>query len=99
MSTSSIRASWAPVATLTDVCGIVLVVSCVVCCCFCCVFVCVTCFSSYRRRACELALTRYCHYQYFMVYGIQTRGAGGRRISRNRCAEILQSCGQCRWEG
>ena len=34
-----------------------------------------------------------------MVYGIQTGGRGGRRILRNRRVKVMQSCGQCRWEG
>jgi len=42
------------------------------------------------RAAAGLAFARYCHYQYCMVYGIQTRGQGGGRILRIRRAIVLQ---------
>jgi len=47
----------------------------------------------------ELAFTRYCHYQYCMVHGIQTGGREGGRILRNYRAIVLQKCAQCRWAG
>jgi len=44
----------------------------------------------FGRLWCCLAFTRYCHYQYCMVYGIRKGGRGGRRILRNRRAMVLQ---------
>jgi len=46
-----------------------------------------------------LAFTRYCYYQYCMVYRIQT---GGRKVSRilsNNRATVLHQGRQCRWAG
>jgi len=48
-------------------------------------------------RGGELALTRYCYYQYCMVYSVQTGGRKGSRILPNSRAIVLQQCGQCRW--
>jgi len=38
----------------------------------------------------SLAFTRYCHYQYCMVYGTQRGGRWGGRILRNGRALVLQ---------
>jgi len=46
-----------------------------------------------------LAFTRYCYYQYCMVYSIQTGGRKGSRILTNSCALVLHQGGQCRWAG
>jgi len=50
--------------------------------------------SSGRRY---LALTRYCYYQYCMVYGIQTIVWRGSRILPIHRAIVLHQGGQCRW--
>jgi len=47
--------------------------------------------------SCTLAFTRYCYYQYCMVYGIHTRGRRGGRILPNSRAVILHQGRQCRW--
>jgi len=46
----------------------------------------------------NLASTRYCHYQYWMVHGIHKWGRG-RVVLRNRRAIVLQSVTACRWAG
>jgi len=43
-----------------------------------------------RAKASHLAFTRYCHYQYRMVHGVQKGGRGGRRLLRNRRAIVMQ---------
>jgi len=45
----------------------------------------------------ELAFTRYCDYQYCVVYSIQTGGWKGSRILSNNRAMVLHQSGQCRW--
>ena len=47
----------------------------------------------------DLAFTRYCYYQYCMVYGTPKGGRGGGRILPNSRAIVLQQCGQCRRAG
>jgi len=55
--------------------------------------------STPSARRPNLAFTRYCYYQYCMVYSIQTRGRRGGRILPNSCAIALHHGGQCRWGG
>jgi len=45
----------------------------------------------------SLTFTRYCYYQYFMVYGIKTGGRTEGRILPNSRATVLHEGGQCRW--
>jgi len=47
----------------------------------------------------RLAFTRYCHYQYGMVYSIQTGGLKGILILSNNRAIVLHQGGQCGWAG
>jgi len=50
----------------------------------------------------SLTFTRYCYWQWCMVYGIQKRGqggGGGGRMVFNSRAIVLQRCGQCSWVG
>ena len=47
----------------------------------------------------SLAFTRYCYYQYCIVYSIQTEGREGSRILANGRAIVLHQGGQCRWAG
>jgi len=47
----------------------------------------------------HLAFTRYCYYQYGMVYSIQTGVRKGSRILPNNRAIVLHQGGQCRWAG
>ena len=44
-----------------------------------------------------MALTRYCYYQYCMVYSMQTGGWKGSRILSNNRVIVLYQDGQCRW--
>ena len=44
---------------------------------------------------CGLAFTRYCYYQYCMVYGIDTGRREGRILPNSRA--IVYQGGQCRW--
>ena len=46
---------------------------------------------------CDLAFTRYCCYQYCMVYSRQTGGRKGSRILSNNRALVLLQGEQCRW--
>jgi len=50
-----------------------------------------------ERRLPGLAFTRYCFYQYCMVYHIQTGGRIGGRILSNSRAIVLHQGGPCRW--
>ena len=56
-----------------------------------------------RRRwgapHCALAFTRYCFYQYCMVYSIHTGVWKGSRILSNNRAIVLHQGGQCMWAG
>jgi len=45
----------------------------------------------------DLAFTRYCCYQYCMVYGMQTGGRKGNLILSNNCAIVSHQGGQCKW--
>ena len=47
----------------------------------------------------NLAFTRYCHYQYCMVYSLQTKFRRGSRILPNDRAIVLHQGWQCRWAG
>jgi len=47
----------------------------------------------------SLAFTRYCCYEYCMVYGIQTGGREGSRILSNNRAVVLHQGEQYRWAG
>ena len=47
----------------------------------------------------HLAFTRYCSYQYCMVYNIQTEDRKRSRILSNHRAIVLHQGGQCRWAG
>jgi len=80
---------------------VVLCVSCVVWWCSCRVFVCVCVLFLFLQtntqqpmilfaRSCLLACTRYCHYQYCMVYGMCREDRGGGYIWRNSRAIVLQ---------
>jgi len=53
--------------------------------------------SIYLESTLNLALTRYCYYQYCMVYSIDTGGRKGSRTPSNNRAIILHQGGQCRW--
>jgi len=58
------------------------------------------CFSRAQRKdKKDVAFTRYCYYQYSMVYSIQTGDRKGSRILSNDCAIVLYQGGQCRWAG
>jgi len=46
---------------------------------------------------CPFAFTRYCYYQYCMVYGIRTGGRKEGRILPNSHGMVLHQGGQCRW--
>jgi len=52
-----------------------------------------------NSRRCGLAFTRYCYYQYCVVYSIQTGGRKGSRILSNTLARVLHQSGQCRFAG
>jgi len=48
----------------------------------------------------NLAFTRYCYYQYCIVYNsMQTEGRKASRILSNNRAILLHQGGQCRWAG
>ena len=46
-----------------------------------------------------LPFTRYCYYQYCMMYSIHTGGRKGSRILSNKGAILLHQGGQSRWAG